>query len=108
MQLTDYGAYALQACVEVVCMMMWDAPGGKLELDEDEVPVVIAPSVAAHLRALADVLLRNGESGAFKAYVEVVSTVRPPHMLPRRLPQTWSCIAMLAGVSQVSSSDLIA
>ena len=70
--------------------------------------MVIAPSVAAHLRALADVLLRNGESSAFKAYVEVLSTVRPPHMLPCHLPQMWSCIAMLAGVSQVSSLDLIA
>ena len=46
--------------------------GAKLEVDEDEVPVVIAPATAAHLRALADVLLRNGESGAFKAYVEVL------------------------------------
>ena len=45
--------------------------GGRLELDEDDVPVVISPAVAAHLRSLADVLLRNGESGAFKAYVEV-------------------------------------
>lgn len=45
--------------------------GAKLEVDEDEVPVVIDPATAAHLRALADVLLRNGESGAFKAYVEV-------------------------------------
>ena len=36
-------------------------------------PVVIAPATAAHLSALADVLLRNGESGAFKAYVEVGS-----------------------------------
>lgn len=45
--------------------------GGKLEVDDDDVPVMIAPSVAAHLRSLADVLLRNGESGAFKAYVEV-------------------------------------
>ena len=40
-------------------------------MDDDDVPVVIAPSTAAHLRSLADVLLRNGESGAFKAYVEV-------------------------------------
>ena len=45
--------------------------GAKLEVDEDQVPVVIPPATAAHLRALADVLLRNGESGAFKAYVEV-------------------------------------
>ena len=51
--------------------------GGRLELDEDDVPVVISPAVAAHLRSLADVLLRNGESGAFKAYVEV----RPPSSL---------------------------
>ena len=51
--------------------------GGRLELDEDDVPVVISPAVAAHLRLLADVLLRNGESGAFKAYVEV----RPPSSL---------------------------
>ena len=45
--------------------------GARLEVDEDDVPVVIPPVTAAHLRALADVLLRNGESGAFKAYVEV-------------------------------------
>ncbi len=45
--------------------------GAKLEVDEEDVPVVIAPATAAHLHALADVLLRNGESGAFKAYVEV-------------------------------------
>ena len=49
--------------------------GAKLEVDEDDVPIVIPPSTAAHLHALADVLLRNGESGAFKAYVEV--NVRP-------------------------------
>ena len=55
----------------------WQWAGGRLELDEDDVPVVISPAVAAHLRSLADVLLRNGESGAFKAYVEV----RPPSSL---------------------------
>lgn len=38
---------------------------------DDDTLVVIPPLVAKHLRALADALLRNGESGAFKSYVEV-------------------------------------
>ncbi len=86
------------------CAVIWDATGVKLELDDDEVPVVIPPSVAAHLRALADVLLRNGESGTFKAYVEVLTFAHPPHMVPHCLPQTWSCIAMLAGSMAIVSS----
>lgn len=44
---------------------------GARDGDDDDVAVVFTPKTAAHLRSLADVLLRNGESGAFKAYVEV-------------------------------------
>jgi hypothetical protein len=51
--------------------------------DEEEAgPAVFAPATAAHLRGLADALLRNGESGAFKAYVEV--------LLPPLLPLSFS------------------
>ncbi len=38
---------------------------------DDDTLVVIPPMAAKHLQALADALLRNGESGAFKSYVEV-------------------------------------
>jgi hypothetical protein len=49
--------------------------------------------VAKHLRALAEVLLRNGESAAFKSYVEVPDTapswqIRP---FPSGLPLCQAC-----------------
>ena len=44
---------------------------GARDGEDNDVAVVFTPKVAAHLRSLADALLRNGEFGAFKAYVEV-------------------------------------
>lgn len=47
-------------------------PGWKLgDVDDDDSVVVIPALVANHLRALAEVLLRNDERGAVTAYVDV-------------------------------------
>ncbi len=45
---------------------------------DDDTLVVIPLTAAKHLQALADALLRNGESGAFKAYVEVPNACLRP------------------------------